>query len=446
MAHGLEYAMTTRRFARSLLYAGMIAIVVGLGRVHAQFIGHYYFHSWDRLPWNLGYALILCIAAYGFGLPDLDSARSRWSPAIAAAVTAAVAISAIQIVLGSLLLPRFVILTATVLAILWCRLCVEINARGRSASEDRILLVAAEAERAALALDLQGDLERAAVLVAYLPRESAATTDPRQKPIVDAVVRSRATLIVLDRDATTEHSVVEQAATLHESGLRVRTLSSFYDEWLGKLPLTELERMSLMFDVGELHRLRYGRLKRMCDVTCGLLGSLIVVAVLPVVLVGNLIANRGPLFYRQPRVGRASRTFQIMKFRTMVPSITSMDWTQEEDARVTPWGRVMRRSHLDELPQVFNILRGDQSLVGPRPEQPQYVADLRDKIAYYDLRHLVRPGLTGWAQVKYKYGASDLDAMEKLQYDFFYLRHQGLYLDARIIVRTIRTVVARRGR
>jgi lipopolysaccharide/colanic/teichoic acid biosynthesis glycosyltransferase len=123
-----------------------------------------------------------------------------------------------------------------------------------------------------------------------------------------------------------------------------------------------------------------------------------------------------------------------------------MEWTTDHDRRVTPAGRVLRRTHLDELPQVLNILRGDQSVVGPRPEQPQYVAELREKMPFYDLRHLVRPGLTGWAQVKYPYGASELDAFEKLQYDFYYLRHQGALVDARIIGRTLRMVAGLNGR
>src|SRR5258708_28636528 len=105
------------------------------------------------------------------------------------------------------------------------------------------------------------------------------------------------------------------------------------------------------------------------------------------------------------------------------------EWTQEGDRRVTPFGRLMRRTHLDELPEVLNILRGDQSIVGPRPEQPRYVAELTQRIPFYELRHLVRPGLTGWAQVKYDYGSTELDALEKLQYEFYYLRHQGLILD-----------------
>jgi lipopolysaccharide/colanic/teichoic acid biosynthesis glycosyltransferase len=174
------------------------------------------------------------------------------------------------------------------------------------------------------------------------------------------------------------------------------------------------------------------------------------VLITPVVAAGDLIANRGRVFYRQPRVGRNARTFDILKFRTMRASEDAQDdandWTVEHDARITPFGQVLRRTHLDELPQVINVLRGDLSIVGPRPEQPQVVEELADKIPFYRLRHLVRPGLTGWAQVKFHYASSDADTLEKLQYEFFYLRRQSLALDVRIVGRTIRTVVGREGR
>ena len=166
----------------------------------------------------------------------------------------------------------------------------------------------------------------------------------------------------------------------------------------------------------------------------------------PVILVGNAIANRGPLFYRQDRVGKNGKVFEMLKFRTMRPGDPSTEWTSADDPRITPFGAWLRRTHLDELPQVLNILRGHLSVVGPRPEQPKYVEELEGKIPFYRLRHLVRPGLTGWAQVKYDYGASEIDALEKLQYEFYYLRHQGLALDARIVGRTIRTVFSGAGR
>jgi lipopolysaccharide/colanic/teichoic acid biosynthesis glycosyltransferase len=255
-------------------------------------------------------------------------------------------------------------------------------------------------------------------------------------------------VIVLSRAAQGDDSDVDQAADLHESGVRVRTMSKFYEEWLGKLPVSELERVSLMFDVGELHRARYGRVKRLTDVVVGGAGCALLAIAVPFVFFGNLIANGGSLFYRQERVGRGDHRFQILKFRTMRASdgVSPSEWTSEQDPRVTPFGRVMRKTHLDELPQMLNIVRGDLSVVGPRPEQPRYVDELTTKIPFYHLRHLVRPGLTGWAQVKYGYAGNETDALEKLQYEFFYLRHQSLTLDLRIMGRTVRSVIGMGGR
>jgi lipopolysaccharide/colanic/teichoic acid biosynthesis glycosyltransferase len=226
-------------------------------------------------------------------------------------------------------------------------------------------------------------------------------------------------------------------------------LSLFYEEWLGKLPVSELERVSLFFDIGELHRARYGRAKRVLDFGLGLAGLVPLALCVPVVVVGNLLGNRGPLFYRQDRVGRFDSRFSILKFRTMVAGADGgqpIEWTTEDDPRITSFGRVLRRTHLDELPQVVNILKGDLSVVGPRPEQPHYVAELEEKLPFYALRHLVRPGLTGWAQVIYGYAGDETDALEKLQYEFFYLRHQGIGLDLRIVGRTIRSVLGSQGR
>jgi lipopolysaccharide/colanic/teichoic acid biosynthesis glycosyltransferase len=188
--------------------------------------------------------------------------------------------------------------------------------------------------------------------------------------------------------------------------------------------------------------------KRVVDVVVGLILVVPLLVTLAITVVGNLAGNRGPLLYRQPRVGKGGVEFTIYKLRTMRPggsADATSDWTARDDPRVTPFGRVLRRTHLDELPQVLNIVRGDLSIVGPRPEQPRYVHELTDKLPFYGLRHLVRPGLTGWAQVKYGYAGNDADALEKLQYEFFYLRRQSLVLDLRIIGRTARSVVGGEG-
>ncbi len=227
----------------------------------------------------------------------------------------------------------------------------------------------------------------------------------------------------------------------------MRTVSLFYEQWLGKIPLWELERVSLMFDIGEIHRGGYSRLKRLIDVGLAVVLLPVLLVTIPFVAVANLFGNRGPVFYRQQRVGKSRKVFTMWKFRTMreLPGGDTY-WTADDDPRITPVGRALRSTHLDELPQLINVLRGDLSIVGPRPEQPSYVEELVGKIPFYDLRHLVRPGMTGWRQVKFGYAGSEAEALEGLQFDFFYLRRQSLTFDLRIIGRTLRSIVRRQGR
>jgi lipopolysaccharide/colanic/teichoic acid biosynthesis glycosyltransferase len=429
---------------------GIVAIVLGLGKIHA--VRHDYDYTGSfRFAWSFAYMGVLGVAAYGLGLPDLvRDRRSAVATAIGSTAAAAVGISVLQLLATSALLPRFVVFGAAFLLIPWYALCAFVAQGGRVRAEDRdrVILVAEPDEAARAREDLSLNPERHAQIVASLPPRDAAVTDSVSKPLIDAVVASRGTVVVLARTAQLNRSIVDQAAVLHESGVRVRTMSLFYEEWLGKLPLSELERVSLMFDVGELHRARYGRIKRLSDVAVGGLGCIFLAAAMPFVVFGNLVANGGPLFYRQERVGRNDHCFDILKFRTMRPGGQGLasEWTSEDDPRITPFGRVMRKTHLDELPQMVNILRGDLSVVGPRPEQPRYVEELTTKIPFYHLRHLVRPGLTGWAQVKYGYAGNESDALEKLQYEFFYLRHQSVAFDVRIMGRTVRSVIGMAGR
>ncbi|MBW3626204.1 MAG: sugar transferase [Actinobacteria bacterium] len=442
-----------RHLARFALYAGVIVAVVGMSKAHATLsVPPYDYTGSSRFSWSIAYVALLCLAAYGLGLPDLP--RSRRGAAMAAAgATAggALGISAFQLLTGTALLPRGVVFGSAVVLVPWLVLCATLARDGRNRAEgrDRVVLVAGPAEAAMLEDELHAAPERPAVVVARLEVDDARATDEHTAPLLDAAHDHGASVLVLDRHAQAEETIVTQAAVLHAAGIRVRTLSLFYEQWLGKFPISELERVSLMFDIGELHRARYGRVKRLLDVVLAGGGMVVLAMALPLVAAGNAVANQGPLFFRQPRAGKQGRTFQIVKFRTMLPAAGEAStgrWTTEDDPRVTPFGRLLRRTHLDELPQVWNILRGDLAVVGPRPEQPGYVADLTEKLPFYDLRHLVRPGLTGWAQVKYGYAGTEADALEKLQYEFFYLRRQSLSFDLRVMGRTVRSVLGGAGR
>ncbi len=437
---------------RWLLYAVTVAVVLGFAKLHAARFGHYDIIDTGRLPWLLAYAALLMLTAYGAGLPDGERTRgirSALTTALASTVAAAVAVSALQFIDGGAHLPRFVVFaSAAVLIPAYAALTLFAGDEGaRQESRALLVVVGSQPDTLAVIEDLNRDPERRARVVWTLDPADVTRDGPEDVSVVDAVLDTKASVVLLSQEAQTNPDVIRQAAELHERGIRIRSLVDFYDQWLGKLPIGELERASLLFDVREVHDSVYARTKRLGDFTLALLGLPFLLLLMPAVWFANLVGNRGPLFYRQERTGKDGTTFRIIKFRTMLPSSDTVGtWTTDDDPRITPIGKLLRKSHLDEAPQVINILRGDLSFVGPRPEQPHYVEELTNKIPFYGLRHLVRPGLTGWAQVKYSYGATELDALEKLQYEFYYLRHQSLAFDVRILGRTLRDVLGRAGR
>jgi exopolysaccharide biosynthesis polyprenyl glycosylphosphotransferase len=188
--------------------------------------------------------------------------------------------------------------------------------------------------------------------------------------------------------------------------------------------------------------------KRLMDVALSGIGLILALPLMILVAIAVKVTSRGPILYRQQRVGQHGRVFSVYKFRSMgedAEKETGAVWAVKNDKRITPVGRFIRQTRLDEIPQLWNVLRGQMSLVGPRPERPEFVADLTRQIPFYGQRHTVRPGLTGWAQVRYTYGASLEDALEKLQYDLFYIKNMSVALDLFIIAKTIKTVLMREG-
>ncbi|MEM7273374.1 MAG: sugar transferase [Actinomycetota bacterium] len=444
-----------RALARPVHSLGAAGLILGAGLLHASYLApeRYAFLAWSGSVWWGVFALAQLTIAYALGLPDL--AESRAGAALrgfGATVAAFLVISAFQAVLATPLLPRSSSMILGLVLPLWSVLAwnLSVDADARAVIRDRVYLVVDRFEDArSVELDVADHPEAPAAVVGTMTLDQLRTagTGPH---LVDAVAEAGATILVLDTAAQAAPVIVEQAAELHRRGVRIRTLSLFYEEWIGKLPHPELARVSLLFDIGEIHRVRYVRVKRAVDLTFATVGLVALVPVLLIVSVLNPVFNPGPLFYHQPRVGRDGRVFEIYKLRTMRPDddapVGRTTWTGTDDPRITPLGGLLRRSHLDELPQVLNIARGDLSLIGPRPEQPGYVSELAEKIAFYDVRHIVRPGLTGWAQVKQGYAADHADAFEKLQYDFYYLRRQGFGLDAKILRRTVRRVIGGGGR
>jgi sugar transferase (PEP-CTERM system associated) len=232
------------------------------------------------------------------------------------------------------------------------------------------------------------------------------------------------------------------------SGVTFDHLASVYEEYTGKIAVENLRPSWFIFSAGFRKTRLIAATKRVLDIVSSVVGLTLALPVMAVVAVSVKCASRGPALYHQRRVGQHGREFTIHKFRTMrtdAEAKTGAVWASANDSRVFPLGRVLRKTRLDELPQLWNVLCGEMSLVGPRPERPEFVAQLAQQIPFYGQRHVVKPGVTGWAQVCYSYGASVEDAMEKLQYDLFYIKNQSLALDLAVILYTIKIVVRRRG-
>jgi sugar transferase (PEP-CTERM system associated) len=233
-----------------------------------------------------------------------------------------------------------------------------------------------------------------------------------------------------------------------ERGVTFDHLASVYERYTGKIAVENLRPSWLIFSGGfkKTQLLRAG--KRGLDVLAAAIGLVLAAPIMLATALAIRFTSAGPILYHQRRVGHHGRLFTVHKFRSMrtdAEAGTGAVWARSNDDRVTKVGHFLRRTRLDELPQLWNVLIGEMSLVGPRPERPEFVSQLSDSIPFYGLRHGVRPGLTGWAQVRYTYGASIEDALEKLQYDLFYIKHMSLPLDLFIIFDTLRTVIMRKG-
>ena len=236
---------------------------------------------------------------------------------------------------------------------------------------------------------------------------------------------------------------------LLERGFKIREYTQVYEEVTNKVPIQYVGKDFYKYfpfsrnNENKLYRFFF----RIFDVLFSIFGLLFMLLVIPIIFIGNTIGNKGPLFYTQERIGRNSTLFTIYKFRTMVVTAEEKGakWATKNDERVTAFGKFLRRSRLDEIPQFINVFKGEMSIIGPRPERPFFVAELSRSIPFYETRHIIKPGLTGWAQVKARYGGSVEESLVKLQYDLYYIKHRSPFLDLKILFKTLSTVLYYRG-
>jgi len=248
-------------------------------------------------------------------------------------------------------------------------------------------------------------------------------------------------------DVTVE--LYHQLLHLLESGTTIREYTQVYEVKTQRIPVQYVTRdfyKFFPFNRSNNNQLYLLHVKIM-ETLISTIGLFFGVVLIPFIALGNVIGNRGKLFYTQERVGKNGKIFQILKFRTMINNAEKGGavFSSPNDNRITPFGKFLRKTRIDEIPQFVNILKGEMAVIGPRPERPFFVKEIAEIMPFYETRHVIKPGLTGWAQVNYSYGESMEDSLVKLQYDLYYIKHRSIFLDLNIAIKTISTVLFYRG-
>ena len=264
----------------------------------------------------------------------------------------------------------------------------------------------------------------------------------------DIVDRAKPDRVVIALEERRQYLPMETLLKLRMQGVQIEHANSLYEKLTGRVPIESVHPSGLVFSDVFHKSARSFFYRRVVGVTFALLALVLLSPLLPLIAIAIKLDSRGPVLYRQARVGLDGHIFEILKFRSMrtdAESETGPVWARDNDPRVTRVGRVLRKLRLDEVPQLINIIRGDMNFVGPRPERPYFVEKLSPLMPYYDIRHVIRPGVTGWAQISCSYGSTIDEARDKLEYDVFYIKNQSISLDLVIVFQTVKIVLFGRG-
>jgi sugar transferase (PEP-CTERM system associated) len=278
--------------------------------------------------------------------------------------------------------------------------------------------------------------------------EGAVTRDSVAAHLMEVVHKQKVHRVIVampDRRGTIP---MQELLDLRMQGVKIEEATTWLEKMSGKIEVENLYPSWLVFGEGFRRSTTFILIRRVISVIISLIGLILALPLFPLIMLAIRLDSKGPIFYTQARVGKGGRVFNVVKFRTMrqdAEAANGAQWAENNDTRVTRVGKFLRSSRLDEIPQLWCVLRGDMAFVGPRPERPEFIEMLSKQIPFYGVRHMVRPGLTGWAQVKYKYGSTIEDAREKLQYDLFYIKNASIGLDLLIMFLTIKIVLLRRG-
>lgn len=321
---------------------------------------------------------------------------------------------------------------------------------------ERLLIVGTGDAAVALAHEFDARRGQLGVeLVGFVDAEGTRVGDPLIDVVgtvaeIPQIVQDRRVdrVVVSLADARGKLSMDKLLEMKLNHGVRFDHLASVYEQYTGKIAVENLRPSWLIFSEGFSQSRVVTGAKRAIDTVAAAVALVVAAPIMLIVALATRYSSPGPVIYNQQRVGKDGKVFTIHKFRSMradAEATTGAVWSSAGDPRVTPVGRFLRRTRLDELPQLWNILRGEMSIVGPRPERPEFVARLTEEIPFYGQRHVVRPGLTGWAQIRHQYGSTDEDALQKLQFDLYYIKHLSIGFDLFIVIETVKTVLMRRG-
>ncbi len=419
----------------------------------------------DAVPgafWKIAAATAVCALCFYYNdLYDLTIVHSKTELLVRvmrAAGTAALALAAATVIVPALDIGRGVFLTSVGLLLIvipaW-RIAFDGVTRDPHL-EEHVLIVGTGSIARLIAWQIQNQHDFAYRIVGYLSENSEgdAEADGLHLPILGSAVDvarlsalhqiDRVVVAISDRRG---HLPIQELLRAKLSGVRIEDAATTYERITGKILTDGIAPSWFIFSDGFRASRTTRVLKRILDVAIAAVGLVVAAPLMLLTALAIRLDSPGPILYRQERVGENDRLFTLCKFRSMRSDAEKGTpiWAKTHDSRVTRVGRFIRLTRLDELPQLLNVIRGDMSFVGPRPERPYFVQQLTAQIPFYAERHAVKPGVTGWAQVRYRYGSSIEDAMEKLRYDLYYIKHLSIAFDLTIVVDTVKVILCAKG-
>lgn len=443
-----------------LLFAGDV-LLISLAFLLAEMIRFRVF-TWDLTAYAGTGAIIVAAHLLGFYLADLYNFELSFSTAryafrfLAAITIVTLALATVFFFLPSMTAGRIIFLLNYIfvglLAFSW-RLLFEWWLKNILKRPNKLLIIGAG--KAGMELydfvkdrdnfQITGfvDDDRSKAEIKGLPYMGATGM------LKELVGSTKVNMVILAAMRIENPSLISSIIDCKMKGVRVLDLPSFYEVFAGNIPVEHTNKLWFVSNpIAGVEQSVYNvRIKKVIDLTLATIGLGLSLPLCALISIAIKMESEGPVFYRQNRVGLRDETFEIIKFRSMNVGAEKNGavWAIKNDSRVTRVGKVIRKLRLDEIPQMWNVLKGEMSFIGPRPERPEFVSGLTEKIPFYSLRHSVRPGITGWAQVSYPYGASDRDAVEKLKYDLFYIKNVSPLMDFHILIKTVRVVLLGKG-